>query len=313
MIDYRWLLALAMAVVSVTALTACGAGSAGGELRARIRINGSGAVAPLTRALALKFEQQNPGVDITVGRSGTDKGFERLCTGEADVADASRAIRPAEAKACREEGIDFGEAAVANQAIVVLLNPRNPQTCMRVEQLEQIWRPQQPISRWTQLSIGFDTFPVEIRRFGPAPSSSAFDYFSETINGAEGRQTKDYVNAGKDETRTVTRVANIKGGIGYLDFSVFPLGAKGVRAEEVESEQSGICVPPSEASVQDGSYNPLGRELLIYPSAEALDDPATRAFLDYYLEHADEVAASLGLVPLSEAQLEQSERGLQQS
>ena len=312
MIDGRWFPAIAMAIASATAATACG-GSSSAELRAKIRVDGSAAVAPLTRALALKFEQLHRGVEITVGQSDTTRGFERLCAGEIDVNDASRAIRPAEAKVCRTEGIDYGEAAVANQAIVVLLNPRNPQTCMRVEQLEQIWRPRRPISRWTQLSIGFHTFPMEIRRFGPAPSSAAFDYFSETINGAEGRQTKDYVNAGKDEMRTPARVANTKGGIGYLDFSVFPLDAKGVRAEEVESLQSGICVPPSEASVQDGSYNPLGRELRIYPSAKALDDPATRMFLDYYLEHADEVAASLGLVPLSEAQLEQSERGLQGS
>ena len=312
MIDYRWLLALTVAVVSSTAMTACGE-SSGGELRAKIRIDGSAAIAPLTRALALKFEKLHPGVDITIGQSGTARGFERLCAGEIDANDASRAIQPRQAKACEAEGVGFGEAAVANQAIVALRNPRNPQTCIRVEQLAQIWRPKKPISRWTQVVNGVHTFPVTIERFGPSPSSAVFDYFTETINGAEGRQTRDYVKAAGDEARTIARVAESKGGIGYLDFSLFPpLGAKGVKAVEVESEESGGCVLPSEATVQDGSYNPLGRELRIYPSTEALDDPATKAFLDFYLGHANKIAASVGLVPLSEEQLEQSEGALRQ-
>jgi phosphate transport system substrate-binding protein len=300
-----------MVIVSTTAMTACGGGSSSGELRAKIRIDGSSAVAPLTRALAAKFERQNPGVDIAVGQSGTAQGFERLCAGDVDISEASRTIRPEEGKACETEGVSFAKAAVANQAIVVLRNSSNPQTCIRVEQLAQMWRPRKPISRWTQVVNGVGTFPVEVERFGPSPSSAAFDYFTETINGAEGRQTRDYVEAGKDETRTPARVAKTKGGIGYLNFSSYRLGAKGVGEEEVESKESGTCVLPSEATVQDGSYNPLGRELLIYPSAEALDDPAVSGFLDFYLKHAGQTAEAVGLVPLGAAQLEQAERELQ--
>jgi len=299
-----------MAIASATAVTACGAASSSGELRGRIRIDGSGAVTPLTRALAVKFERQHPGVHVAVSRSDTRRGFKGLCSGEIDISDASRAIQPKEAKLCEAEGIGFAEAPVANQAIVVLRNPRNPQTCIRLEQLAQIWRPRQPIARWTQVVNGVRTFPVKIERFGPAPSSATFAYFTEAVNGAEGRQTRDYVDAGEDEAPTIARVANAQGGIGYLDFSSFPpLGSKGVKAVEVESE-SGTCVLPSDATVQDGSYSPLGRALLIYPSPEALDDSATSAFLDFYLGHASGVADSLGLVPLGEAQLEQSEEAL---
>jgi phosphate transport system substrate-binding protein len=302
-----------MAIVSTTAVTACGGGgSSSGELRAKIRIDGSSAVAPLTRALAAKFERENPGVDIAVGQSDTAQGFERLCVGDIDISEASRTIRPVEGKACETEGVSFARAAVANQAIVVLRNPSNPQTCIRVEQLAQIWRPRKPISRWTQVVNGVGTFPAKIERFGPSPSAAAFDYFTETINGLEGRQTRDYVGADGDEERTATRVAAAEGGIGYLNFSSYRLGAKGVGEEEVESKESGACVLPSEATVQDGSYNPLGRELLLYPSADALDDPATSAFLDFYLERANQTAASVGLVPLSEAQIEESEGALHQ-
>ena len=37
--------------------------------------------------------------------------------------------------------------------------------------------------------------------------------------------------------------------------------------------------------MQDGSYNPLGRELYIYVSDKALQRPEVEAFVDFYLQN----------------------------
>ena len=58
---------------------------------------------------------------------------------------------------------------------------------------------------------------------------------------------------------------------------------------------------------QDGSYTPLSRPLFIYPSDAALKKPEVKAFVDYYLENVNGVAESVGFVPLTEEQLEESE------
>lgn len=290
-------------------MAGCGGGSQGG-LRATIRLEGPRIVALLSRAVARDFERGNPGVEIAIGRSDNEQAFNGLCAGEVDIAGASNPVRPSDAEACKRNGVSYAEAAVANEAIVVLLNPKNPKACIRVEQLAQIWRPERPISSWSELVNDVTVLAAPIERFGPDPSSTPFEYFTATINGAEGRQTRAYTKAGGDESRTVDRVAKAEGGIGYVNFPSFPPAGKAVRAAEVESEQTGACVLPSLVSVQDGSYRPLGRELLIYPSAKALEEPAVEAFVEYYIEHAGEVAASVGLVPLSEAQLEDSEQGL---
>lgn len=310
MIDDKLLLVSAGIAVLAASVAGCSDGSQGSELRAAIRLEGPRALVPLSRAVARDFERQNPGVEIAIGRANSAQAFRDLCAGKTDIAGASRPIRPAEADACERKGISYGEAAVANEAIVVLLNPSNPITCIRVEHLVDIWRPERPVSRWSELANTGDPLRAPISRFGPDPRSAPFEFFTETINGVAGRQTRAFTKAGEDETRTVDRVAENHGAIGYLDFASFQVGTKAVRAADVESEQSGICVSPNEFSVQDGSYSPLSRELLIYPSATALDEPAIGAFADYYVEHADETAASVGLVPLSEAQLEDSEAGL---
>jgi phosphate transport system substrate-binding protein len=302
---------ISVGAVACAASVGCGHGSSDGELHGLVRFEAPTALVPLSEVIAGDFRRRNPDVRIVVRRADDAEALESLCAGKIDIAGASRSIRPAEAEACNRKGISFGEAAIANEAVVVVLNPSYPKTCIRVEHLKQVWRPERPISNWSQianLELGFD---ARIERFSPDPSSAAFELFTAVINGVEGRQTKDYVPAGKDETRTIDRVARSEGAIGYVGFSSAPGRTQSVTEAEVESLQTGMCVPPNPFTVQDGSYSPLSRELLLYSSAEALDESSARAFLDYYRAHAREIAKSVGLIPLSEAQLEEDEEGSQ--
>jgi phosphate transport system substrate-binding protein len=309
----KWLTVIASAAVLALGVAACGSsddeasGSGSGDLSGSIRIDGSSTVGPLTQAVAEEFNKDNPDVDITVGQSGTGGGFEKFCVGETDINDASRPIEPEEAAVCKKEGVAFGEASVANDAITVVLNPSNPKDCLRVEQLAEIWRPNNPVSKWSEITGGDSSFDADIQRFGPGTTSGTFDYFTDEINGEEGVQTKDYNNVGEDDNQTVTGVEGSEGGIGYFGYSYYLENSEGLKAAEIENEDSGKCVAPSEASVQDGSYSPLSRELFIYPSDKALKNPAVKAFVDYYIENVNEIASAVGFIPLTEEQLEKSE------
>ena len=56
----------------------------------------------------------------------------------------------------------------------------------------------------------------------------------------------------------------------------------------------GNCVAPSEAAVQDGSYQPLSRPLFIYVSTKALEEkPTVRQFVDFYLDEGAALAAEV--------------------
>jgi phosphate transport system substrate-binding protein len=126
------------------------------------------------------------------------------------------------------------------------------------------------------------------------------------VNGEEGVQTKDYNNVGEDDNQTVVGVQGSEGGIGYFGFSYYQANQEGLKALEVENEQ-GQCVAPSEATVQDGSYNPLGRELFIYPSQDTLQRPEGLGFVQYYLDNVNDIAPGIGFIGLTEEQLSKSE------
>ena len=303
------LLALGLAACGDDDGSDSGSSSGGSGLSGEIRIDGSSTVGPLTESVAEAFHDENPGVDITVGQSGTGGGFEKFCAGETDISDASRPIEAEEIELCKQGGIRYEELVAANDALTVVANPNNPVTCLTVDQLSQIWGAE-AVSDWGDVSDLDADFDGEIARFGPGTDSGTFDYFTEEINGEEGVQTQEYNNVGEDDNQTVVGVQGSEGGIGYFGFSYFEENASGLKALEVEND-SGECVAPSEETVQDGSYNPLGRELFIYPSDQSLQKPEVKAFVDFYIANVNDIASEIGFIGLTDEQLNQSKQALQ--
>ena len=303
----RLLIPTAIAILALPVLVAaCGDDNGGGgsDLSGTIRIDGSSTVAPLSEPAGEQFNEENPNVDVTVGTSGTGGGFEKFCAGETDISDASRQIEPDEERACQENGIEYEEITVANDALTVVVNPENPVTCMTVDQLKQIWNRGSNVSSWGDVDGLEQDFSEELELFGPGTDSGTFDYFTEAINGEEGVQRSQYNNVGEDDNATVTGVGGSTGGMGYFGFSFFQENEGTLKALEVDGGDG--CVAPSPETTQDASYQPLGRQLYIYPSAEALGRPEVRGFVEFYLENSDSLTEQAGFISLTEEQKQES-------
>lgn len=312
MTSSKWLTVIVSALVLAISAAACGSdddssasGGGGEDLSGSIRIDGSSTVAPLTEAIAEQFMAENSGVRVTVGTSGTGGGFEKFCAGETDISDASRAIEPEEVEACKKDGISYEEVHVATDALTVMINNENPVACLTVDQLSDVWGPNSKVTNWSEIPGLKEEFDEDLALFGPGTDSGTFDYFTESINGEEGATRKDYNNVGEDDNATVKGVEGSPGGMGYAGYSFYQENEGSLKALEVDNGEG--CVPPSVETAQDGSYAPLSRPLFMYPSEEALKKAEVKAFITYYLENVNSVAESLGFVPLTEDQLEESE------
>lgn len=310
MTSSKWLTIVACVSVLALGVAACGdsddeaSGSGSGDLSGSIRIDGSSTVAPLTSAIAEEFQAENPDVKVTVGTAGTGGGFEKFCAGETDISDASRAIEPEEEEACKKGGIGYEDVHVATDALTVMINNENPVTCLTVDQLGAVWGPDSKISNWSEIPDLKEDFDEELALFGPGTDSGTFDYFTEEINGEEGATRKDYNNVGENDNATVTGVEGAPGGMGYAGFSYYTENEGKLKALEVDAGKG--CVAPSVETAQDGSYTPLSRPLLIYPSDAALKRPEVKAFVDYYLDNVNDIAEAVGFIPLTEEQLEEA-------
>ena len=252
------------------------------ELEGDISIDGSSTVFPITEAMAEEFSILADGdVRVTVGVSGTGGGFKRFCAGETDISDASRPVKDSEVELCAESGIEFIEIPVAFDGLTIVLNPDNDWVDhLTVAELNHIFRPDDYATSWADVREGFPD--IEITLYAPGADSGTFDYFTEAINGDGGVHRSDNTTFSEDDNVLVLGVSSDRGGIGYFGFSYYANNADRLKAVPVLNS-AGDAILPSTDTINDGSYNPLSRPLLIYVSVSSLERPEVAAFVEYYL------------------------------
>ena len=292
------------ALLLTAGLAACGgqAEGADGEAGGEVVTDGSSTVEPLTTAAGELFAEENSNVNVSVGTSGTGGGFEKFCIGDTDLSNASRPIKDdEEVPVCEENGVEFTELHVANDALTVVVSKENDfLTCLTTDELATLWGPdaEGTVTTWDQVNPDFPKEKIEL--FGPGTDSGTFDYFTDEINGEEGASRSDY-NASEDDNVIVQGVSGSANALGYFGFTYFEENADTLKAVEIDSGDG--CVAPSVEAAQDGSYTPLARPLYVYVNnASAADKPQVKGFVDFYAQNDAEIAEAAQYIPLNEDQ-----------
>jgi len=294
---------LAGVALAALALAGCGGNnnpSTGGapgtaKLSGAVAIDGSSTVAPLSKAAADIFREEQSGVNVTVGTSGTGGGFEKFCKGETDISDASRPINDKEKAACTAQQVKFTELQVANDALTVVVHKDNTwATCLTVDQLKKVWAPGSRLNNWNQVDPAFPNEPLKL--FSPGTDSGTFDYFTAEINGEEGAQRTDATTSENDNV-LVQGVSGSKGGLGYFGFTYFEENQDKLKAVQVNGGSG--CVAPSRDTASDGSYTPLSRPLYIYVNRASMAEPQVKGFIEFYVSEIDEIVKEARFVPLN--------------
>jgi phosphate transport system substrate-binding protein len=301
----RLLLPVALIAVGLAfVVAACGDDdNGGGKLQGNIRIDGSSTVGPLTEIAAELFREDNPDVKITVGISGTGGGFEKFCAGETDISDASRSIEDDEKSSCSKKNITYDEIQVANDGIAVVVNPDNDWAkCLTTDELKKIWDRGSKVNSWNEVRSDFPDDSMKL--FGPGTDSGTFDFFTDKINGEEGRSRSDY-SPSEDDNVTLQGVAGDKGNLGYFGLSYAVENTDKVKVVQVDGGDG--CVTPDNDTVQGGSYKPLSRALFIYPSEDALKRAEVREFVKFYVDNQEQIAEQAKFVPLTAEQVQAAE------
>jgi phosphate transport system substrate-binding protein len=301
------LLTVAFLLTLALVLAACGGGGEkkeeekkeekeekGGGDSGQIAVEGSSTVQPITQAAAEAFNQQNPDVRITVGGAGTGDGFEAFCSGETQIADASRPIRDEEAQTCQENGVEFIELAVAQDGITVVVNPQNNfANDITLDQLRTLWEPdaERQVDSWSDVNSEWPD--QQINLYGPGTESGTFEFFTEKAVGKAKESRTDY-QASEDDNVLVQGVAGDPNALGYFGFGYFEQNQQRLKALTVEG------VEPTVETINSGQY-PLSRPLFIYVSTQALEqNPSVEEFVSFYLENLEQFVQQAQYVPLSQ-------------
>ncbi|HAS13363.1 MAG TPA: phosphate-binding protein, partial [Acidimicrobiaceae bacterium] len=287
----------------------------GGDLSGTIVVSGSSTVEPISIAVAERFAEANPGVDISVDGPGTGDGFELFCQGETDINDASSKVKDEQIAQCEENGVEFVELQIGNDGIAMMTNTANEAvSCLTLADIYALVGPEsQGFGNWSDAQdlateLGSDTelpdAPLDVT--GPGEESGTYASFVELVieefneDRDQNAETRPDYQASADDNVIIQGIQGSDTSFGWVGFA-FAREAEGVKVLEVDGGDG--CIAPTDETIADNSY-PVSRPLFIYVNpAKAEENPALAAFVDFYLNDAIDSVSEVGYVDLADEDL----------
>jgi len=229
--------------------------------------------------------KKNPNSKITVIGGGSGVGIAAFLDGTTDLAMASRKIKISEKIKLQEAGKAFKEVVIANDALTVIVNPKNKVSQLTREQIEKIFTGK--IKNWKELG-GDDE---KIIAYSRESSSGTFEFFKEHV-----MSNKNYANTVLMLPATGTIVQSVsqtKGAIGYIGLGYME---NNIKALNVSYDKGKTYVTPSVESAKSGKY-PIVRPLYYYYLTK--DEKNIKPFVNYVLSaEGQKIISDVGYITL---------------
>ena len=263
-------------------------------------IDGSSTVYLISQLVAEEFKNTNPKVDISVKYAGTGGGFKRFVKGELAICDASRPIQEKEMAEAKANGVEYLEIPIAFDALTIAVNSKNDWVSeLSIADLKKLWEPDSAIKTWADLN---KDWPAEKISFhGAGKASGTFEYFTEAVVGKKGSCRPD-VDASENDDQIIQGIEGDKYAIGYVPYAYYLPQAAKLKALNIDwkADDDQKAVGPSVETVINGTYNPLSRPLFIYVNRKQAEEPAVKAFVEFYLANAKKLVTEVKYIPLTD-------------
>lgn len=256
-----------------------------------IENKGSDTIVNLALAWAQKYQTEHPEVSIAVTGGGSGTGIASLINKTADIANASRQIKPEEVAQAKTNGVTPVEHTIARDAIAVIVNPNNPVSQLTMQQISDIYSGK--ISNWSE--VGGEDRPIV--RLSREVNSGTHVYFLETVVRMGKKDNKTFFSTDTlllpSSEGIISEVRQNPNAIGYDGLGYVP---KDLKMIAIAPQEGQPYILPSIATVNDKTY-PIARDLYMYTNG----DPAgiLKQYLDWILStEAQQIVADQGYVPV---------------
>ena len=268
------------------------------QVKGDIVTAGSSTVYPLSERMAERFADEGYTGKITIASIGSGAGLERFCkAGETDIANASRAIKSSEIESCRSIGREPLEIRIGTDALAIVVSKENTFIeNVTKEELAKIFSA--AAVKWSDVNPSWPN--EDIKRFIPGTDSGTFDFFVEVILGNKKELALEAPNQqlSEDDNVLVQGVLGSPYAIGYFGYAYYAENTGKLKAVPIVEKAGKPGVLPSEATVINGTYQPLSRPIFVYINPKALDKPEVKEFVEFYMKNASKLTKEVKYVPL---------------
>lgn len=320
-------------VVTAVALATIATGAA--QARDQIQVAGSSTVLPFANIAAEQFGKSNPKFKTPIVESGgSSAGLKNFCAGVGektiDIANSSRAIKPAEIEDCRKNGVvDIQEIRIGYDGIVFASSTKTAKFALEPVHIYKAVAANVPVdgamkanpyTSWKQIDPRLPDQPIML--FIPGEKHGTREVFEEkvleagchdlpeikAIADAKARRTacvavrKDglSVDIDGDYTETLARIQRTPTAIGVFGLSFFEQNKDKIQVATV----SGVV--PTVELIASGKY-PVSRPLFFYVKKAHIGViPGLKEYVEFFLSDKivgeEGLAVDKGLIPMPKAE-----------
>ncbi len=243
-------------------------------------IKGSTTVLPIAQAALEAYTKAHPGVNISLSAGGSGDGIKALIDKSTDIANSSREIKDKEITLARAQGVDPIAHAVAIDAIVPIVHPKNKVNGLTIDQLSQIY--QGKITNWKE--VGGDNLTIVV--VSRDSSSGTFESWGHLVLNNARVTSKAQLQASNGavvQAVSKNRYAIGYIGLGYLNTSLKALTVNGITAS---------------AKTALSKEYPVSRPLYMYTNGQPTGEVAN--LIKFVLSPAGQkLVAKEGFVPVT--------------
>ncbi len=251
-----------------------------------ITVKGSDTLVVLAQKWAETYMGKQARVKIQVTGGGSGVGLAALQNSQTDIANSSRAIKPAERAACiKAFNKSPREYKVCLDGLSVYVNSDNSLTELSLEQVEKIFTGK--VKNWKD--VGGSDAPITV--YSRENSSGTYEFFKEHV-----LKGSDFVASAQTMPGTAAllqAVSKDKSGIGYGGAAY----GQGAKALKIKKDDSSPAIEANEETVLSGKY-PIWRYLFVYLSPEK-DKGEIGAYLNWIRsDEGQKIVKEVGYYPL---------------
>ena len=230
----------------------------------QIIVNGSTTVLPVMQKVAESYMAANPGVEIVISGGGSGNGIKALIDGLCNIAMASRDIKNNEVELAKKNGITPTRIAVAIDALIPVVNPKNPIKNLSMQQLQEIYMGK--ITNWK--NVGGNDAPIVV--LSRDTSSGTYETWYEKVMKKQRVMPAALLQASNGSI--VQAVSTNPNAIGYIGFGYLNDTIKKLNLNNIVANQE---------SALDGTWS-IARELYVFINGKG--SPEIQSFIKYLVD-----------------------------
>lgn len=259
-----------------------------------IFISGSTSLLRLSSVWMKSFRTKFPRYAVTLVSSDSDKGINELVKGKVDIANSSRPLGYSDKKKAARNGIELTEHRVALDALVIILNKRNPIEELSIEDLERIFNLE--AKNWNVFENYNEPIVPVVREKGSGTNDFVL---SRVVQASDFSPQTLRLNSNQEIFNFISKTP---GAIGYINSGNYPWNNSDIRLVPIKNFPKSLSYSPfvrrklNEQIVRYGDY-PLSHYLYLITISEPPE--CVNDFIHFVLSrNGQEIVSNFGLIPV---------------